>query len=106
METLREIVDIIGRERRVEQIVCKIAGRDALTPDLEDLCQMVYLIILEYPEDKIQDLWECEAINFLIVRLVLNNMRSKTSQFYYLIKVFQHRATDLAGLEYKTDDER
>ena len=102
--TLREIVATIGREQRVERIVCRIAGRDTLTADLEDLAQMVYLILLEYPEDKIQDLWDCDAIYFLIVRLVIHNLRSKTSRYYYAIKVFQQRTTDLAGLEFKTEE--
>ena len=103
--TKNEIVGTLARERRVEQIVQRIAGASTLSADLQDLSQMVYLTILEYDEDKIQDLWECGAINFLIVRLVANNLRSKTSRFYYLIKIFAARSSDLAAVEYKTENE-
>ncbi len=102
--TTREIVARLGRERRVEQIILRIAGVERLTADLEDLAQMVYLTLLEYDEAKLVDLWESDAINFLIVRLVLFNLRSKTSRYYYIIKIFSARTTDLAPVEYKTDE--
>lgn len=105
MFTVAEIVGRLGRERRVEQIVLRIAGLDALTADLKDLCQMIYLTLLEYPQDKINDLWESNAINFLIVRLVLFNLRSKTSRYYYAIKIFSARSQDLTAIEHKTADE-
>lgn len=103
--TVQEIVARLGREKRVEQIVLRIAGITALSADLKDLCQMIYLTLLEYPQDKLNDLWENAAINFLIVRLVLFNLRSKTSRYYYMIKIFSARSTDLAAVEYKTDNE-
>lgn len=102
--TKREIVARLGRERRVEQIILRIAGVERLTADLEDLAQMVYLTLMEYDEAKLVDLWESDAINFLIVRLVLFNLRSKTSRYYYIIKIFSARTTDLAPVEYKTDE--
>lgn len=105
MMTVQEIVARLGREKRVEQIVLRIAGITALSADLKDLCQMIYLTLLEYPQDKLNDLWESAAINFLIVRLVLFNLRSKTSRYYYMIKIFSARSTDLAAVEYKTDNE-
>lgn len=103
--TRREIVERLGRERRVEQIVLRIAGVDRLTADLEDLVQMVYVALLEYDEDKLQDLWEHDEINFLLVRMVIFNLRSKTSRFYYSIKIFSARTTDLTAVEYKAADE-
>lgn len=102
--TKLEIVAQLGKERRVEQIVSRISGCDQLTADLQDLSQMVYLTLLEYDEDKIADLWESDAINFLLVRLVQNNLSSKTSRYYYTIKIFQARSTDLAAVEYKTTE--
>lgn len=98
-----EIVEQLGREKRVEQIVLRIAGCSALSADLQDLCQMIYLNLLEYDADKLVNLWESDAINFLIVRLVLFNLRSKTSRYYYTIKIFNARSTDLN--EYKMHDE-
>lgn len=105
MQSVREIVGRLGRDKRVEQIVLRIAGVRALNADLQDLCQMIYLTLLEYDADKLNDLWENDAINFLIVRLVLFNLRSKTSRYYYIIKIFSARSTDLSAVEYKTEDE-
>ena len=104
MPSVNDIVEQLGREKRVEQIVLRIAGVSALTADLQDLCQMIYLNLLEYDNDKLTNLWETDAINFLIVRLVLFNLRSKTSRYYYTIKIFSARSTELT--EYKIEDER
>jgi len=103
--TQNEIVAALGRERRVEEIILRIAGVSTLSADLKDLAQMLYLNLLEYDADKLEDLWENGQINFLIVRLVLFNLRSKTSRYYYAIKIFQARSSDLGDIEYKTTDE-
>lgn len=65
-----EIVDILARERRVETMVKAIFHRDTLTDDLADLCQIVYIILLQYSPDKISDLWENGQIGFFIARLI------------------------------------
>ena len=101
----REIVDVLGRERRVENIILQIAGVNTLSADLKDLAQMIYLTLLTYDADKLTDLWDHDAINFLIVRLVIHNLRSKTSRYYYTIKIFAARSSDLYSAIYHTDDE-
>lgn len=106
MGRVQEIIGKIAREQRVEQIILRIAGLSALTQELKDLSQMVYLALLEYDEDKITDLWESDAINFLIVRLVLFNLHSKTSRYYYVIRKFSSMSDNIALAEYKTADER
>ena len=63
----------------------------ALTADLKDLCQMVYLILLEYDEGKLQDLWENDQINFFLARIIINQYRSSNSPFHYLFRRFQER---------------
>ena len=93
--TVNEIVERLGREKRVEQIVLRISGLSTLTADLQDLCQMIYLTLLEYDADKLGNLWESDAINFLIVRLVQFNLHSKTSRYYYTIKIFKARSSDI-----------
>lgn len=103
--TRREIVERLGRERRVEQIVCRIAGVDRLTADLEDLAQMLYVTLLEYDEEKLQDLWENGEENFFLVNLVRKNLRSKTSRYYYTIRIFAARSQDLTAVENKPQDE-
>ena len=68
----------------------------ALTPDLKDLCQMVYLILLEYDEEKIIDLWENNEINFFLARIIINQYRSTRSPFHTLFRKFQERSVGIS----------
>lgn len=97
MTSRETIVETLARERRVEQMVVNIAHQ-TLTPDLEDLCQMVYLILLEYDEAKLQDLWENDQINFFLARVILNQYRSTNSPFYALFRKFQEKSIPLADM--------
>lgn len=69
-------------------------------PDLLDLGQHIYLVLLEYDEARLQDLWDNNEINFLIVRLAINNFRSAKSRFHYLFRVFRSRSVSLTGLDF------
>ena len=92
-----EIIDQLARERRVETMLANIAKKP-VTGTLEDLCQMVYLILLEYDEGKIVDLWENGQINFFLARILLNQYRSTNSPFYKLFRKYESKATDIETL--------
>ena len=92
--TRNEIVDLLAKSRRVEAMVENICHH-AMTPDLQDLCQMVYLILLEYDEDKLVDLWEHDQMSFFIARIIINQYRSKSSPFYKLIRKYASKAEDI-----------
>ena len=98
--TRNEIVQTLGKERRVEDICGMITHLPQSSPDVKDLAQYIYLVLLEYREDLLQDLWKHGEINFLIVRLVLNNFRSSKSRFHYLFRVFRERSVSIAGLDF------
>lgn len=85
------IIETLAREKRVEALVENIAHH-ALTADLKDLCQMVYLILLEYDETKLLDLWENNQINFFLARIILNQYRSSNSPFHTIFRKFQERS--------------
>lgn len=91
MESKKQIVEILAREKRVEALVENIAHH-SLTADLKDLCQMVYIILLEYDETKLLDLWEHGEINFFIARIILNQYRSSNSPFHAIFRKFQERS--------------
>lgn len=74
-----EIVETLARQQRVETFIRNVARTSRLAPDLQDLAQMVYLTLLTYDEDKILDLWESDAIDFFIARVILNQYRSRDS---------------------------
>ena len=88
METKAHIIEALAKERRVETLVENIAHQD-LTADLKDLCQMVYLVLLEYDETKLLDLWENNQINFFLARVILNQYRSGNSPFHTAIRKFR-----------------
>lgn len=84
------IIETLAKERRVEALVENIAHQ-SLTADLKDLCQMVYMILLEYDEEKLLDLWENDQINFFLVRIIINQYRSSNSPFHTIFRKFQER---------------
>jgi len=49
----------------------------------EELRQDVFVILCEYDRDKIIDMHQRKCLKFFIVRISLNQFRSKTSKFYY-----------------------
>lgn len=77
--TKYEIVEKIARAQRVETFIRNVARTSRLAPDLQDLAQMVYVALLTYDEDKIVDLWESDAMDFFIARIILNQYRSRDS---------------------------
>ena len=88
------MVTILARERRVETMVENIA-KQPLSADLKDLAQMVYVILLEYDESRLLDLWEHGQINFFIARIILNQYRSVNSPFYKLFRKHGKRQEDI-----------
>ena len=90
------IIETLAKDRRVEALVENIAHH-SLTADLKDLCQMVYLILLEYDESKLQDLWENDQINFFIARIILNQYRSSNSPFHAIFRKYQERSLSIGG---------
>ena len=89
-----EMVTRLAQERRVETMVENIA-KQPLSADLKDLAQMVYLILLEYDETKLQDLWDHGQINFFIARVILNQYRRVNSPFYKLFRKHGKRQEDI-----------
>ena len=94
METKYDIIEILAKEKRVEALVENIAHQ-TLTADLKDLCQMVYIILLEYDETKILDLWENNQINFFLARIIINQYRSSNSPFHAIYRKHQEKSASL-----------
>ena len=92
--TKMEIVEILAKERRVETLVANIAHSE-LTADLKDLSQMVYLILLEYDDNKILDLWNNNQINFFLARVIINQYRSSNSPFHAAFRRYQERSVQM-----------
>jgi hypothetical protein len=102
MMTKWEIVQEMASARMVEAMVQNIAHQ-SLSPDLKDLCQMIYLILLEYDEEKLQDLWLNNQMNFFIARIIVNQYRSSNSPFHTTFRKFQERAMDITGMDWEDE---
>lgn len=97
------MIETLAKERRVETLVENIAHH-ALTADLKDLCQMVYLVLLEYDETKLLDLWENNQINFFLARVILNQYRSSNSPFHTMFRKFRDRCVTMGvGADFNED---
>lgn len=88
----QNIINKIAKDRMVETIVANVA-KDTTDEDLTDLCQDIYLALMEKDEDIIVDLYEKGNLNFYITRIVLNNVDSKTSRFYY--RYIKHKMQEI-----------
>jgi len=89
-----EIVEQIAKERRVEEIVENITHSSS-NPALKDLCQLVYLILLDYDEEKIIDLWENNQMSFFLAKVISRQYRSPRSKYYYLYRRFSAKSEPL-----------
>lgn len=97
-----QIITEIARKKMVEAMVQNIAHQ-SLTPDLKDLCQMVYLILLEYEEEKLQDLWRNNQMPYFLARIILNQFRSSNSPFHTIFRKFQEKYVDISGLDWEDE---
>ena len=97
-----EIVAEIASGKMVEAMVQNIAHQ-SLTPDLKDLSQMVYLILLEYDEDKIVDLWEHHQMQYFLARIIINQFRSSNSPFHTIYRKFQEKVCDITGMDWEDE---
>lgn len=98
-----DIIEAIAKARMVETMVQNIAHQ-SLTADLKDLTQMVYLILLEYDETKLQDLWDNNLISFFLARIIINQYRSSNSPFHTIYRKFRERSEDIQGKDWLDDD--
>lgn len=102
--TREEVVEKLAKERVVEHIACSIA-KSPLTPLLQDLSQIVYLILLEYDESKIIEMSESGALRGFIIKVIKNQYLSTTSPFYKQVRRFSDNAVSLSKLTYDAENE-
>lgn len=98
-----EIIEEVAKAKMVEHMVQNIAHH-TLDADLKDLAQMVYLILLEYDESKLQDLWENEQMGFFLARIIINQYRSSNSPFHAIYRKFREKSEDITGKDWIYDE--
>ena len=91
--TKNEVVNIIAKERMVEQICSNIAKTNS--DILNDLSQNIYIDLLLKDEEKIVNLYETNQLRFFIVKMAKNNLFSKNSPFYKTFKKNANLTVDI-----------
>ena len=67
----------------------------------DDLMQEISLIVLSYPQDKLNDVVSKHHENAWMTAVLVRTLYSKNSQFYRTFRKFSSITDDLDELEYK-----
>ena len=97
--TKSEVVNIIAKERMVEEIVSNVAKTNS--DILNDLSQNIYIDLLLKDDEKIVNLYETNQLRFFIVKMAKNNLFSKNSPFYKTFKKNANLTIDIDDLKDK-----
>lgn len=81
----QSVICNIYKNNTLRTIISNIA-KDTTDDDLQDLEQDIYLELLTKDEETIDDLFLKGQLNYYITRMVINNINSKTSRYYYRYK--------------------
>lgn len=81
----QEIIERITKENILHDIIQNI-GYTETKINLQDLEQDLYLELLEREDDLIQNLYTHNQLKYYLTRIVLNNIRSKNSRYFYKYK--------------------
>lgn len=85
-------VEKIVKEGILDQIIKNIT-KESSDEDLKDLKQDIYLTLLEKDEVLLAGIIERGQMPYYLTRIVLNNINSKTSRFYYKYKRHKNKET-------------
>ena len=81
----QSIINSICKSNTLKTIIANIA-KDSTDDDLQDLEQDIYLELLTKDEETIENLFYSGQLNYYLTRMVINNINSKTSRYYYRYK--------------------
>lgn len=73
------MLEQLAKDKVVENL-CRNIG--VSSNYIDDLVQEVYLIMLEYDQEKLKQIYEKGEINYWLTRIIMNQYCSNTSPFY------------------------
>lgn len=92
----------IANERLVEDISKNIG----VSPKyFDDFVQEIYLILLEYDQEKFEAIYEKGDINFFLTRIIKNQWCSTTSPFYRKYRKYYEYADENKNNYINMDDD-
>lgn len=94
----------IANEKLVETI-CKNIG---VSPKyMDDFVQEIYLILLEYNQEKLQSIYDKGQLNFFLTRIIKNQYFSNTSPFFKKYRKYYDMVDDNNNVVmYEVEDDR
>lgn len=84
------IITSLAKEKKVEEIVNNILPYKTWQ---DDLVQDIYIELLEKDVTLLEDLYNKNQLKYYIVRMVKNNVISKTSRYYKKYINYEKRKT-------------
>lgn len=88
--TAKIIINQLAKDRVIEDIIANIAKKQPDQTD-QDLAQDLYQSLLEKDPEFVETLYSNDELQFFITRMVIRNVQSKTSPYYYTYKISQRR---------------
>ena len=82
MERHYKIIEELAYDRFVETTVSHVARYSHRSR--RDLSQDIYLDLLLKPADLIEGLYDRGELKYFITRIIINNLYSKTSPYYFI----------------------
>lgn len=86
----KEIINQLAKDRIIETIITNVAKKQYDQTD-QDLAQDLYQSLLEKDPEFVETLFNNDELQFFITRMVIRNVQSKTSPYYYTYKISQRR---------------
>ena len=83
----REIVEEVAKKGWIEECIRVVTG-GIWRAEHKDLTQDILLELLDLSDSKLQGLYNRCQLKFYLMRIVRNNIQSKTSRFYYRYRRF------------------
>ena len=95
-KTRNEILSELEKIGVMDNIIRNITKTDPKRDDtIKDLKQMVYMALLEKPEELVVDLYGKGQLIYYISRIAMNQWNSKTSPFYYTYRKLMNNSIDI-----------
>jgi hypothetical protein len=91
--TARKIIELISNDREYKKLCRNICKDKSL---YEDLFQELIIILLEYPADKIESLYNSNQLKWFVIRILKNQADSTTSPFYKKYNKFKNNTANLS----------
>ena len=102
MNRKNKIITKLYNEGLVQTLVSRYAD-DLLPQDLEDITQDIFVYICEFSEEKIERLFDDNILNFYVVKIIKNQMKSKTSAIYKNYRKFNKMYMEFKEEIYKEE---